>query len=57
MAILESFCRPDHGMVAAGQAVTLVAQRGESGGGLMRRVPVVRWVAIEGNRAVGERPV
>lgn len=33
------------GLVAAGQAVTFVAQRGESGGGLLRRVPVARWAA------------
>ena len=32
------------GLVAAGRSVTFVAQRGESGGGLMRRVPVARWV-------------
>ncbi|WP_353213397.1 RNA-directed DNA polymerase [Rhodovarius sp.] len=32
-------------VVAAGRAVTFVAQRGESGGGLMRRVPVARWVS------------
>ncbi len=43
-------------MLVTGRAVTFVAQRGESGG-LMRRMPVARWVAIEGNRAVGERPV
>jgi RNA-directed DNA polymerase len=44
-------------MVAAGQAVTFVAQRGKSGGGLMRRVPVARWVTGEAKRAMRERPV
>jgi hypothetical protein len=43
--------------VAAGHAVTLVAQRGESGGGLIRRVPVARWVARDPSKAVRERPV
>jgi len=32
-------------LVAVGRAVTFVAQRGESGGGLLSRVPVARWVA------------
>jgi RNA-directed DNA polymerase len=45
------------GMVAKGQAVTFVAQRGESGGALMRRVPVARWVAGGAKRPVRERPV
>ena len=42
------------GLVAAGRAVTFVAQRGESGGGLMRRVPMARWVAGEAKRPVRE---
>ena len=33
------------GLVSAGRAVTFVAQLGESGGGLMRRLPGARWVA------------
>jgi hypothetical protein len=45
------------GLVAAGHAVTFVAQRGESDGGLMRRVPVARWVACDPSKAVRERPV
>ena len=45
------------GLVAAGLAVTFVAQRGQSGGGLMRRVPVARWVASRAKLAVRERPV
>ena len=45
------------GLVAAGRSVTFVAQRGESGGGLMRRVPVARWVAGGAKQAVRERPV
>ncbi|MEI7465012.1 MAG: RNA-directed DNA polymerase [Burkholderiales bacterium] len=44
-------------VVAAGQSVTFVAQRGESGGGLMRRVPVARWVARDPKMPVRERPV
>jgi len=44
-------------LVAAGRWVTLVAQRGERGGGLMRRVPVARWVAGGAKQGVGERPV
>ncbi len=36
---------------------TFVAQRGESGGGLMRRVPVARWVAGREKLADRERPV
>ena len=34
-----------------------VARRGESGGGLMRRVPVARWVARDPSEAARERPV
>jgi hypothetical protein len=45
------------GLVAAGHAVTFVAQRGESGGGLIRRVPEARWVARDPSKAVRERPV
>lgn len=45
------------GMVAPGQAVTFVAQRGESGGGLTRRVPVARWVARDPKTGARERPV
>ena len=45
------------GLVAAGRAVTFVAQRGESGGGLMRRVRVARWVAGREKLAERERPV
>ena len=49
------------GLVAAGRAVTFVAQRGESGGGLLRRVPVARWAASDARAGVGvgvsERPV
>jgi len=45
------------GLVAAGRAVTFVAQRGESGGGLMRRVPVARWVAGREKLTERERPV
>ena len=45
------------GLVAAGRSVTFVAQRGESGGGLMRRVPVARWVAGGAKLAERERPV
>jgi hypothetical protein len=47
------------GIVAAGRAVTFVAQRGESGGGLLRRVPVARWAASDARAGVGvgERPV
>jgi hypothetical protein len=45
------------GLVAAGRSVTFVAQRGESGGGLMRRVPLARWVAGGAMQGVGERPV
>jgi hypothetical protein len=41
------------GLVAAGRAVTFVAQRGESGGGLLRRVPVARWAASEGGCGCG----
>lgn len=44
-------------LVAAGRSVTFVAQRGESGGRLMRRVPVARWVAGGAKQGVGERPV
>jgi len=44
-------------LVAAGSAVTFVAQRGESGGGLIRRVPVARRVARDPSKAVRERPV
>ena len=44
-------------MVAAGRAVAFEAQRGEAGGGLMRRVPVARWVARDPMRVVPERPV
>jgi hypothetical protein len=36
---------------------TFVAQRGESGGGLMRRVPVARWAAGGAKQGVHERPV
>jgi hypothetical protein len=47
--------------VAAGHAVTFVAQRGESGSGsgsgLIRRMPVARWVARDPSKAVRERPV
>jgi hypothetical protein len=43
--------------VAAGNAVTFVAQRGESGGGLMRRVPVARWAPGSAQTGVNERPV
>lgn len=32
-------------LVVTGRSVMFVAQRGDSGGGLMRRVPVARWVA------------
>ena len=45
------------GTVAAGHSVMFVAQRGESRGGLMRRVPVARWVAGNTVKAVRERPV
>ena len=45
------------GLVATGRAVTFVAQRGESGGGLMRSVPVARWVAGREKLAERERPV
>ena len=46
------------GLVAAGRAVTFVAQRGESGGGgLMRRVRVARWVAGREKPAERERPI
>ena len=45
------------GLVAAGRAVTFVAQRGEGGGGLMRRVRVARWVAGREKLAERERPV
>jgi hypothetical protein len=45
------------GMVAAGRSVTFIAQRGESGGCLMRRVPVARWVARDPSAALCERPV
>jgi len=44
-------------LVAAGSAVTFVARRGESGGGLIRRVPVARRVARDPSKAVRERPV
>jgi hypothetical protein len=44
-------------MVAAGHAVTFVAQRGESGSGLMRRIPVARWVARSARAGANERPV
>jgi len=33
------------------------AQRGESGGGLMRRVLLARWVAHSAQTGVNERPV
>ncbi len=45
------------GLVAAGRSFMFVAQRGESGGGLMRRVPVAHWVAGWAAQAVRERPV
>jgi hypothetical protein len=45
------------GRVAARHTVTFVGQRCESGGGLMRRVPVARWVARDPSKAVRERPV
>lgn len=45
------------GLVAAGRSVTFVDQRGESGGGLMRRVPVARWVPGGAKQAVRERLV
>lgn len=45
------------GLVSAGRSVTFVAQRGESGGGLMRRVPVARWVPGGANEAIRERLV
>jgi len=41
------------GLVAAGRAVTFVAQRGESGGGLLRRAPVARWAASDARAGVG----
>ena len=43
--------------VAAGRSVTFVGQRGESSGGLMRRVPVAGWVAGREKLAERERPV
>jgi hypothetical protein len=39
---LASSDHSQHGLVAAGHAVTFFAQRGESGGGLIRRVPMAR---------------
>ena len=45
------------GLVAAGHAVTFVAQRGKGGGGLMPRVPVARWVGQQAGQVPRERPV
>ena len=45
------------GLVATGQAVTFVAQRGDSCGGLIRRAPVARWASGNAKTGVNERPV
>jgi hypothetical protein len=45
------------GLVNAGWSVMFVARRGESLGGLMRRMPLARWVAGGAKLGAGERPV
>ena len=48
---------PDGAALQAGKSASFVAQRGESGGGFIRRVPVARCVARDPLKAVRERPV